>query len=106
MISFEDFDRYISIIRKDDEFISNATNLMRTDFFFENYQSIGLAVDLLSLLCHDTGEWISWWCFEADFGANDLADSATEADGTPIPLRTTRDLYDFLCASMKAGDKH
>lgn len=106
MISYEDFDRYISIIREDDEFISNATDLMHTDFFFENYQSIGLAVDLLSLLCHDTNEWISWWCFETGFGTSDIADSVTEEDGTHIPLRTTRDLYDFLCSNYKEGDTH
>lgn len=97
MISFEQFDRYINILRKDNDFINRATDLLHTDFFFENYQSIGLASDLLGIMMHDEDDWLGWWLWECDFGTRDITDSVIDDNGTPIPLRTTRELYDFLC---------
>ena len=98
MISFEQFDRYINILRNDNDFINRATDLLHTDFFFENYQSIGLAVELLSVMFDDLdADWIGYWVFELDFGERYKDGSVTDENGTLIPLRTTRELYDFLC---------
>jgi hypothetical protein len=98
LISFEQFDRYIDLIRKDSDFIDKVTELFNTCFFIENFNSTGIAIELLEHLMNDTENgWISYWCWEGNFGRDDIVDSVTEADGTPIPLRTTRELYDFLC---------
>lgn len=57
---------------------------------------------------HDTnyGSHFSWWCYEADFGRNDLADSV--ADGKTrekIPMRTVDDLYNYYLKYTLNGEK-
>lgn len=52
-------------------------------------------VDLLELLTHDKGEWISWWCWEKDYGEREDFD-AMDKDGDPIDLSTPELLYAFL----------
>lgn len=42
------------------------------------------------------GSHFSWWCYETDFGRNDLADSVTDSTtGENIPMRTVDDLYNY-----------
>lgn len=38
----------------------------------------------------------SWWVYEAEYGTKEgIADSMKEADGTPIPMATVEDLYNY-----------
>ena len=39
---------------------------------------------------------ISYFCFELDFGRKYQLGDVSEADGTPIPLGTPEELYDYL----------
>ena len=41
-------------------------------------------------------DWISYFCFELDFGRKYQLGDVSEADGTPIPLGTPEELYDYL----------
>ena len=43
-------------------------------------------------------EWISYFCFEMDFGRKYKPDEeyAWEKDGTPIKIGTPEELYDYL----------
>ena len=42
------------------------------------------------------GSHFSWWVYEAEYGTKrSIADSMTDADGTPIPMATVEDLYNY-----------
>ena len=41
-------------------------------------------------------DWISYFCFELDFGRKYTKECAWEKDGTPIKLGTAEELYDYL----------
>lgn len=42
------------------------------------------------------GSQFSWWVYEAEYGTKEgIADSMKEADGTPIPMATVEDLYNY-----------
>ena len=48
----------------------------------------------------DDDDFIGYFLYEIDFGRSELANSVREADGTPIPMSTPGDLYDFLVAHL------
>lgn len=58
-------------------------------------------VKMIELTFNDTpyetfGSTFSWWCYETDFGTNELADSLTDsATQENIPMKTVDDLYDY-----------
>ena len=42
------------------------------------------------------GSQFSWWVYEAEYGTKKgIADSMTDSDGTPIPMATIEDLYNY-----------
>lgn len=42
------------------------------------------------------GSQFSWWVYEAEYGTREgIADSMTDSDGTPIPMATVEDLYNY-----------
>lgn len=57
---------------------------------------------LLAHIMHDTDEWIDYWFFEQDCGRKWDENTASEADGTLIILRTDRQLYDYLVTHYAA----
>lgn len=40
--------------------------------------------------------WITYFCWELDFGSKNLRLQVWDADGNLIPMRTAEQLYDFL----------
>ena len=52
-------------------------------------------VKVLEDIFHDTGEWISYYIYELDFGRKWEPGCVTE-DGKDIPLSTPEELYDML----------
>lgn len=44
----------------------------------------------------DSNEWISYFCFELDFGRKYKEGSVLDENSTPISLETIDDLYDLL----------
>ena len=41
-------------------------------------------------------QWISYYCWERDFGRDCTLGDVREKDGTPIPFKTPEDLYNLL----------
>lgn len=41
-------------------------------------------------------DWISYYCFERDFGRNYKLGDVQNENGEPIPFGTPEELYDFL----------
>lgn len=42
------------------------------------------------------GSHFSWWVYEAEYGTKKgIADSMRDTDGTPIPMATIEDLYNY-----------
>ena len=60
---------------------------------------------VLEIIFDDRGEWISYWIYELDYGTRDDL-SATNADGTPIPLKTIEDLYTLLIKNKIEREVH
>lgn len=59
-------------------------------------------LDLIEMLCHDEeGQWISYWFFELNQGADFTPGCVSDKDGNEIPLRTLDDLYDCLLSTYE-----
>lgn len=63
---------------------------------FIHNKSIHYLTGLLKELYNDENDWISYYCWEIDFGDKYKEGCVTEQDGTPIPLKTPEDLYNIL----------
>lgn len=62
--------------------------------------TINNIIKIVEILFKDTdgkyGSHFSWWCFEANFGRNELADSVTDSNTQEkIPMKTVDDLYNY-----------
>ena len=58
-------------------------------------------VRLLAIIMRDESEWISYFCYDLNFGNYEDDGMIQNADGTPIPLHTTRQLWDLLIEDAK-----
>lgn len=56
----------------------------------------GQIIRLLEIVMDDRAEWISYWVYDLNCGEDYKKGSITKKDGTPIPLKTTIDLYNLL----------
>ena len=94
----------IDISNKIDELYNNSKNSILRDF---GNGSLLVAhedtvVKLLEHIFNDQeNEWLSWWCWETDFGNKEKDYRASYGDGTPIILETAEQLYDFLITEME-----
>ena len=55
---------------------------------------------LKNIMRDEETEWIDYYLWEKDYG-RDSTLNVTEADGTPIPLTTSEDLWNLLMENMK-----
>lgn len=60
-------------------------------------------VDLLELLTHDKGEWISWWCWEQDYGEGSDT-NVYYKNGDICDVSTPELLYAFLLQEYNEND--
>lgn len=51
---------------------------------------------LLEAVCEDKGNWISYFCYELDFGRDWEPGDVEDKDGKDIPLGTIDDLYNLV----------
>ena len=58
-------------------------------------------VALLQILLHDKNDWISYWCFERDFGKRIDMGPITGEDGTIYPFETVEQLWDLLAVERR-----
>lgn len=53
-------------------------------------------IKLLVLEFDDKAEWISYYCYDLDFGKESYRLKVTDSDGNIIPLNNPEDLYNLL----------
>ena len=53
-------------------------------------------IDLLEDAMGDTGEWMSYWIYDLDFGSEYKDGSVVDEEGNTINIRTVEDLYNRL----------
>lgn len=58
-------------------------------------------IDLLEFIFNDKDQYISYWAWELDFGADYEDGDIKYDDGEVIQLKTVEDLYDLLVRNMK-----
>lgn len=81
---------------------------IRTAYGYESASPAGFVlvdqiVKLLEISTGDKDEWISWWCFEKDFGRyDDLV--AYDENKNVIPTSTIQDLYNLVCGGDHIAD--
>lgn len=73
------------------------------DFGIFNYPSCDYELlKLLETLMNDDNGWISYFCYETDFGREWEVGDVTDEDGADIPLATAEDLWNLL--TKKKGE--
>lgn len=61
-------------------------------------------VNLLENLCDDfKTRWISYFCYELNFGKKWESGTVTDENGNDIKLATIEDLYEFVKENMNNG---
>lgn len=60
---------------------------------------------LENIFCDTKDNWISYFCWELDFGGGYEPGSVIAPGGENIELRTAEDLYDLLVDNMQADGK-
>ena len=99
MLSKEVFINVIEDVKRKCDYQSELND------FFRNHGADGYifqpdcsesALLLLEHIFSDEDGWISYYCFELDFGRNWKVGMITSKDGQDIPLSTPEDLYDLL----------
>lgn len=103
MISFELFKKCIDECKhyaKVNEAVYEASNMsiQLNSIYYRpsNFTSPeDFIVSLLEALCLDKSEWISYWCFEQDFGTKLKIDDV-QVNGKPYDLRSIEHLYDLV----------
>ena len=100
MLSFAEFEKYIKNLQDYDDL---RTNLSSERFYFESGiidDLVGNIVALLEEVMHDKEDgWISYWCWELDFGRKWKPGTITD-EGRDIKLQTIADLHVYLLNNM------
>lgn len=104
ILSKKDFCNIIDKLKRNEEYIDKLNDVFKTYKSETQVFSTGLEssiVEILEIIFNDTEEnWISYWCWELDFGKYYSEGTVTESNGKAIPLKTAEDLYDFLIANQ------
>lgn len=108
IISKSDFTKAITEIRDVWDYHSKLNKFFsenRAEGYLFQPDCIITAVNLLHLMfgSADADEWISYFCFDLDFGRDWKPGSLSDATGKDIKLQTPEDLYDFLTEELRNG---
>lgn len=63
------------------------------------YEMLSEYVHMLEHMFEVEDEWISWWCWETDYGKDDRLTTVTDGNNDYI-LDSSEALYDFLIECM------
>lgn len=99
-MSYELFKGYVDKIEKVWRSIDNINRVLSEnteDSFLLPFTCQDEAAELLEYIMGDKDGWISYYCFEKNFGREDLG--PVTVDGEEYPLRTVKDLYRLLTRS-------
>ena len=99
-MDFEQFERFMTeylALLDDEEAASAALKKLDPDF---NYLGFGrhsqLILEALKAAMGDKYDYISYWLYDLDRGKKWHKGSVTEKDGSDIPLKTLRQLFDHI----------
>ena len=69
----------------------------KTDLSIEGIGTllVSTTIDLLAEIMGDKDDWISYYCWELDFG-NDWTEGSIKMNGEPVDISSREKLYDFL----------
>lgn len=99
-------DLFVKIIKtiqkqnsKDSKFAEAVSklNMLETEFFYDNTLLTGLLIDIAEQLIpneESRAEWVSWFCYECDFGKDNAI--AWDKEGVEYTIKTPEELWDFL----------
>ena len=109
IISKEDFTKAIYAIQKSYDCENELNNVLNK---YGNDSRIflnGMCVDTIINLLHaifgdaDKNEWISYFCFELNFGRNFHKGTIICEDGSEADMFTSEDLYNFLINELESN---
>ena len=111
-LSFDDFSKYLSIVEKDVSFHDSLYKLSNNfseeiiqDFTFD-YPDLGVyIIELLEKVFKDESQWISYWCYELDFGRQYEENIIQDEYGKDIPLKTKEDLWNIIVGNYEADSE-
>lgn len=100
VLSKEEFVYYMKEVKKVDEF-NDKLNTLFSKYGADGCVFLPTCADTVLTLLHrimeDTEEdWISYFCFELDFGKKYKPGTVLDSNGAEINLSTIDSLYDFL----------
>lgn len=101
IINEEAFVEIMNDVQKAYDYEEGLNNFLKkhdVDGYIYQPDCVGTTLRLLHLMFEDKDidEWISYFCFELDFGRKYKDGIITDKDGKNIPLATTKDLYALL----------
>lgn len=104
MIKYEDFEKIIKSYLAENEKWDRLHDVMNTiapDTYIGIPTYNELPIQILQLVFDDIdNDWINYWMYELDCGAEYYEGAVTDADGHPICLETCQDLYALLLTEM------
>lgn len=99
MLTYKEFEHYMTDVVNHVTLAEKVDDLCR-EYRTERYITYPEldydVVMLLEKLMDDKNEWIDYWVFELHCGEQYRDGCVTDKDGTNIPLKTIRDVYDLL----------
>lgn len=100
ILTKKEFVDYIDFIKERDEKMEQINNLFTEEFedsvFYPYFRYESKLVGLLKTVMHDEGDWIGYFIYDRDYGRDLKFGDVMDSDGTPIPMSTVEELYDFL----------
>jgi hypothetical protein len=99
MITKEKFIKYIDKIKRCWDFSLAFDKTLReydVDGYIAFPDCTSALVDVLSDVLGDKSDWISYYCWELEFGRNWSKGMITDKDGNDIKLETAEDLWEVL----------
>lgn len=109
IISKEHFVACLRVLQDADDMACRINKIVdeyrRGDFIngyaFSNDNAETKLVETLELALGDVEHWISWWCFEADYGRDPDFSATVTFNGELYNLDSAEKLYDFLTSTKK-----
>ena len=107
MISKEDFVKSISAIQKAFECENELNDVFKKYGVGSEIYLSGMCADAIVNLLHiifgaaDEEEWISYFCFDLNFGKDFQKGTIVCVDGSKPDMFTAEDLYDFLIEELE-----
>lgn len=90
-------------LHQQQEKFNNVLQEMDSEFggCYINNKSIDKLYNLLRDLTNDKSDIIGYWLWELEFGERYEEGCVSEEDGTPIPLKTLDDVWNYLVDENK-----